>query len=107
MKNLFFAGQITGVEGYIESAASGIVAGINISRSLKGQSPLVFPVETIIGALCHYITSSNHDNFQPMKSNFGILPSLNQKVRSKKERSKFLAERSLSAINKILVEALY
>jgi len=103
-KDLFFAGQITGVEGYIESAASGIVAGQNLSRSLKGENPLVFPLETIIGALCGYITSANPDNFQPMKSNFGILPPLNLKVRSKKERNSLLAERSFSAIDKIVAE---
>ncbi|HHW02878.1 MAG TPA: FADH(2)-oxidizing methylenetetrahydrofolate--tRNA-(uracil(54)-C(5))-methyltransferase TrmFO [Thermoanaerobacterales bacterium] len=103
-KDLYFAGQLTGVEGYIESAASGIVAGINISRSLEGKNPLVFPTETVIGALCHYITSANPDNFQPMKSNFGILSPLDRKVGSKKEKNRILADRSLSAI-KLLVEA--
>lgn len=102
VKNLFFAGQITGVEGYIESAASGIVAGINICRALKGMEPLIFPAETVTGALCQYITSANPENFQPMKSNYGILPPLNQKVRSRKERNILFAQRSLAAIDNIL-----
>lgn len=101
IENLFFAGQITGIEGYIESAASGIVAGINISRSLMGESPKVFPLDTVMGALCHYITSADPDNFQPMKANFGILSPLNKKFRSKKERYLALAERSLSTIKKL------
>jgi len=99
---LFFAGQITGVEGYIESAASGIIAGINAVRFIKGLKPIVFPTETIIGALCRYITSANADNFQPMKANFGIVPPLNIKVKSKKERNVKLAERSLSQIEKFI-----
>lgn len=103
-KDIYFAGQITGVEGYIESAASGIVAGINISRAIKGGCPLMFPAETVIGALCQYITSANPENFQPMKSNFGILSPLDRKASSRKERNMFLASRSLSVIDRVLTE---
>ncbi|MCR4430494.1 MAG: FAD-dependent oxidoreductase, partial [Tepidanaerobacteraceae bacterium] len=103
-KDIYFAGQITGVEGYIESAASGIVAGINISRAIKGGCPLMFPPETVIGALCQYITTANPENFQPMKSNFGILSPLGRKASSRKERNMFLASRSLSAIDRVLTE---
>jgi len=99
---LFFAGQITGVEGYIESAATGIVAGINAVRFVKKLKPIEFPVETVIGALCQYITSANPDNFQPMKANFGILPPLNIRLKSKKDRNLKLAERSLIQIEKCL-----
>ena len=70
--NLFFAGQMTGVEGYVESAASGLVAGINASRLIKGEPPLVFPRETAIGSLAHYVTSADPNHFQPMNINFGL-----------------------------------
>lgn len=97
-RGLFFAGQITGVEGYIESAAAGIVAGINASRYMRGEKTLVFPEQSLIGSLCRYITSSVPEHFQPMKSNFGILPPLNQRVRSRKERNEKLAQRALDSL---------
>ena len=75
-KKLFFAGQITGVEGYIESTASGLVAGLNAARVLMNLEPFIFPKETIIGALCAYITKADPKYFQPMKSNFGLLPEI-------------------------------
>lgn len=99
---LFFTGQITGVEGYIESAASGIVAGINLKRFMTGRQLLELPGETVIGALCHHITHSSGDNFQPMKANFGILPPLTTRIRSKKERNLALSQRSLAALDLIL-----
>lgn len=102
LNGLFFAGQITGVEGYIESAASGIVAGLNMKRLLKGQEPIVIPPESIIGALLNYITSCNPLNFQPMKANFGILPSLPNKVKDKKLRNKLFCQRALQSITKIV-----
>lgn len=97
-EGLFFAGQITGVEGYIESAASGIVAGLNIARFYNGKPLITFPKETMIGALCHYITTANQTDFQPMKSNFGILPPLEKKIRSKKDRKLMMSKRSLEIL---------
>lgn len=103
-KGLFFAGQITGVEGYIESAAAGIVAGINTSRYSRGEEPLFFPEESLIGALCRYITSAEPEHFQPMKSNFGILPPLNQRIRSRNEKNKQLTGRALNSLSKFIRE---
>jgi methylenetetrahydrofolate--tRNA-(uracil-5-)-methyltransferase len=94
---IFFAGQITGVEGYIESAAMGLMAGIQASRFIKGQNPLTPSQTTMIGALLSFITSSFSSSFQPMNANFGILPALDSSVR-KKERKKAYADRALSAI---------
>ena len=99
---IFFAGQITGVEGYIESAASGIMAGKNMARSLKGQKTLILPETTMIGALSRYISDEYVTNFQPMGCNMGILPELPERIRDKKIKYTMLAERSLEAIkNKI------
>lgn len=96
-----FAGQITGVEGYIESAASGIWAGISLARELEGQEPIVLPRVTMLGALMNYITDKNVKDFQPMGSNMGILPPLEEKIRDKQERYAALARRSLEAMDKI------
>ncbi len=96
--NIFFAGQITGVEGYVESIASGLIAGINAVKELKKQEKIVFPKETVIGALMEYISSPN-DKFQPMNANFGILPPLEEKIKDKKKRYEKMAERSLENIN--------
>ena len=101
-KGLFFAGQITGVEGYIESAATGIIAGINMKRFINRQEYINVPRETIIGALCNYISSSNPEHFQPMKANFGILPPLLAGTLSKKERNKLLSERALRELKSIV-----
>jgi len=95
--NLFFAGQLTGVEGYIESASTGIVAGINAVRLIKGRQPLLFPENTAIGALCHYITSVT-GVFQPMNINFGLLPPLQAKFPNKKERARAYSARALKEI---------
>lgn len=92
---LFFAGQITGVEGYMESAASGIIAGINAARRIKGQAASVPPRETITGALCRHVGESTSADFQPMGSSFGLLPALDEKIRDKKLRYEALAQRSL------------
>ncbi len=97
--NIFFAGQLSGVEGYMESAASGIIAGINAVRRLKGEEPLVLPKFTMIGALLGYITDQTVENFQPMGANFGILPPLEEKIRDKRERYMALAQRSLKWFN--------
>jgi len=93
--NIFFAGQLSGVEGYMESAASGILAGINAAAKLFGKEPLILPKFSMIGALVGYITDSTVENFQPMGANFGVLPSLDVKIRDKRERYAALSERSL------------
>ena len=100
--NLFFAGQITGVEGYMESASSGILAGINARKRINGQAPLILPRETMIGALSHYISDESVTKFQPMGANFGILPGIEPHIRDKKERYAALARRSLQNIEEIL-----
>lgn len=100
-RNIFFAGQITGVEGYIESAASGLVAGINAARQLKGMDDIIFPATTVMGALAHYISNPANTRFQPMNSNFGILEPLGERIRDKKEKYRRMAERSLNAIKGI------
>lgn len=95
---LFFAGQITGVEGYMESAASGIMAGMNVVRRLRGESTLVLPRETMIGALSRYISEGGQNEFQPMGANFGILPALEEHIRDKKARYEALANRSIKIL---------
>lgn len=96
--NLWFAGQITGVEGYMESAASGIMAGINAARAIKGEPPLILPRETMIGALSHYISDESVVNFQPMGSSMGLLPTLDTHQRDKRMRYQMLSERALAAL---------
>ena len=98
--NIYFAGQITGVEGYVESIASGLVAGINAYNKINGNKKMTFSAETVIGALAKYIASPN-DNFQPMNANFGILPELEEKIRDKKKRYEELSKRSLEEMSKI------
>lgn len=99
--NIFFAGQITGVEGYVESIASGLSAGINVVNVYKNKDVIEFSEETVIGALSKYISTPNK-RFQPMNANFGILPPLEEKIRDKHERYRKMAERSLSNITKML-----
>ncbi len=93
--DLFFAGQITGVEGYMGNAASGLVAGLNAARVLKDEPPLVFPPTTLLGALCRYVTHADPRTFQPMKAAFGLLPPLDQPPRDKRRRNAAYAERAL------------
>ncbi len=95
-ESLFFAGQITGVEGYMESASSGILAGINAARLIKGEAPLILKNTTMMGALAEYISSSPSKDFQPMGANFGVLPPLETKIRDKRERYAALSARGLS-----------
>ncbi len=97
-KSLFFAGQITGVEGYVESAAMGLLAGRNAARYLNGNAPWNPPSTTAIGGLTQYISGFQGKNFQPMNVNFGIVAPLEQRV-PKKEKNKLLAERALAVIN--------
>ncbi|MBQ5810468.1 MAG: methylenetetrahydrofolate--tRNA-(uracil(54)-C(5))-methyltransferase (FADH(2)-oxidizing) TrmFO [Clostridia bacterium] len=99
--NIFFAGQLSGVEGYMESAASGIVAATNAIARLEGREPLILPKFTMIGALLGYITDAGTENFQPMGANFGILPSLEEHIRDKKERYFALSKRSLEWYNNL------
>lgn len=99
--DLFFAGQMTGVEGYVESAASGLVAGLNAAHLVQGKELIKFSNETAIGSMAHYITNTNADNFQPMNANFGIFADLPVRIKSKKERNEMHANRALETIRKI------
>lgn len=101
-KSIFFAGQITGVEGYIESAASGIMAGLNMSRKLLGRQMLVLPPTTMIGALSRYISDESVVNFQPMGCNMGILPEFPERIRDKKEKYEAIAARGLADLDEYL-----
>ncbi|WP_038828238.1 FADH(2)-oxidizing methylenetetrahydrofolate--tRNA-(uracil(54)-C(5))-methyltransferase TrmFO [Bacillus subtilis] len=99
--DLFFAGQMTGVEGYVESAASGLVAGINAAKLVLGEELVIFPHETAIGSMAHYITTTNQKNFQPMNANFGLLKELPVKIKNKKERNEQYANRAIETIQTI------
>ncbi|MEC1678777.1 FADH(2)-oxidizing methylenetetrahydrofolate--tRNA-(uracil(54)-C(5))-methyltransferase TrmFO [Bacillus mojavensis] len=99
--DLFFAGQMTGVEGYVESAASGLVAGINVAKLVLGEELVTFPQETAIGSMAHYITTTNQKNFQPMNANFGLLKELPVKIKNKKERNEQYANRAIETIQTI------
>lgn len=101
-KRIFFAGQITGVEGYMESASSGIMAGLNAARYLLGKEPLVLPNTTVTGALARYISDETVTNFQPMGANFGMLPPLPEKIRDKSERYNAIAERGVRDLEEYL-----
>ena len=103
-KDLFFAGQLTGVEGYMESASSGIVAGINAVRVIKNLPTLSFPVDTMIGALSAYISDPTVKKFQPMGANLGILPELTQRPRDKRERAAAYAARALDSMTQYIKE---
>ncbi|MCL4803113.1 MAG: methylenetetrahydrofolate--tRNA-(uracil(54)-C(5))-methyltransferase (FADH(2)-oxidizing) TrmFO [Anaerolineae bacterium] len=101
--DLFFAGQIVGVEGYVGNAGTGLLAGINAARFLLGQNPVILPPTTMLGALCHYVTHSAVKDFQPMKANFGILPPLPPRP-GKEERGRHYAERALTAMRRFARE---
>lgn len=103
-ESLFFAGQLTGVEGYMESAAAGIVAGRALARRLAGKEPRPLPVDTMLGALCHYISDPTVTDFQPMGSNMGILPPLAERERNKELRYTKMAERAISSLRRYLEE---
>jgi methylenetetrahydrofolate--tRNA-(uracil-5-)-methyltransferase len=94
---LFFAGQITGVEGYMGNIATGLLAGINAARLHHHEEPIALPQTTMLGALCHYVTHASLKDFQPMKANFGILPALDTTSKpGKRERARVHAERALA-----------
>ncbi|MER3124910.1 FADH(2)-oxidizing methylenetetrahydrofolate--tRNA-(uracil(54)-C(5))-methyltransferase TrmFO [Bacillus pumilus] len=99
--DLFFAGQMTGVEGYVESAASGLVAGINAARFVKGEELVTLPEETAIGSMAYYITSTNKKSFQPMNANFGLLKDLGVRIKNKQERYAEYAKRAIETIQTI------
>ncbi len=99
--DLFFAGQITGVEGYMGNIATGLLAGVNAARLRQGEEPLTLPPTTMLGALCHYVTHADLKDFQPMKANFGILPPLEARIH-KRERGKAYAERALTTLHTLL-----
>lgn len=103
--NVFFAGQITGVEGYMESASSGIIAGINAYRRLNGEDTVLLPETTMLGSLSRYIADDTVKDFQPMGANFGILPELINRPRDKKERGQAYADRSLNDL-KLFLESV-
>ncbi len=104
-ENLFFAGQITGVESYMGNIATGLLAGWNAARLLHGQAPLSLPTTTIFGSLCHYVTHASPADFQPMKANFGILPPLNTNERlNKRKRAAAYAQRALEDLETFLSE---
>jgi methylenetetrahydrofolate--tRNA-(uracil-5-)-methyltransferase len=104
--SLFFAGQMTGVEGYVESAAAGLIAGINAGRLAKGLSCLTFPEETALGGMAAYITAADFKHFQPMNANFGLFPPLGEKIKNKKLKYEKLADRALEAIGRFADEQL-
>ncbi len=100
---VFFAGQITGVEGYVESAASGLMSAIYLERKLAGKEQILISEKTVLGSLARYITTENKD-FEPMNANFGILPPTDRVIRDKAERKRFMAERSLSCVDDFIKE---
>ncbi|GGG12469.1 methylenetetrahydrofolate--tRNA-(uracil-5-)-methyltransferase TrmFO [Paenibacillus abyssi] len=95
---LMFAGQMTGVEGYVESAASGLIAGINAGRMARGLEPLVLPAETALGSMAEYITTADFKHFQPMNANFGLFPPLDKRIKNKKEKYEAIANRALEKL---------
>lgn len=101
-----FAGQMTGVEGYVESCASGFLAGIELARRLKGQAPLDLPRETAIGALGLYVSNESVADFQPMNVNFGIIPPLDHRVKGKRNKNAELSQRSLAILDTMKEEVL-
>lgn len=104
-KDLFFAGQITGTEGYTESIASGLLAGINMARLLNGEELLELPKDTMLGALTHYITNPEHTNFQPINSNWGIVPPVDlpkKERKNKKLKGELMAKRAIESLKSIL-----
>lgn len=100
--HLFLAGQMTGVEGYVESTAAGFAAGLNLARYMRGDSPVAFPETTALGALLHYIATADARYFQPMNINFGLLPPMSGKIRPKFKRYQAVALRSLRDLNRFI-----
>jgi methylenetetrahydrofolate--tRNA-(uracil-5-)-methyltransferase len=97
-EKIMFAGQISGVEGYVESASMGLLAGINMANLIQNKSAFVFPSETAIGALAAYISRESTGNFQPMNVNFGLMPGIDERIRDKRQRNRRIAEQSLKKL---------
>ena len=106
MPRIAFAGQMTGVEGYVESCASGFLVGVETARWLLGQPPMDFPRETAIGALGLYVSNESVTQFQPMNINFGIMPPLDHRVKGKRNKNAELSQRSLAIIQQVKQEVL-
>ena len=106
MPRIAFAGQMTGVEGYVESCASGFLVGVETARRLLGQAPMDFPRETAIGALGLYVSNESVTQFQPMNINFGIMPPLDHRVKGKRNKNAELSQRSLAIIQQVKQEVL-
>ena len=102
--DLFFAGQMTGVVGYVESAASGLLAGMNAGRLARGMDPVVLPPETTLGSMANYITTADFKHFQPMNANFGLFPPLGTRMRSKKDKNDAIANRALDALDRYVAD---
>ncbi len=102
-RDLFFAGQISGVEGYLESAASGLISGINAARLAREMPPLIFPATTGLGALSRYISSADATNYQPTNIAFGLMPPLAHEIRDKRQRKAALVRRALDDLEAFLV----
>jgi methylenetetrahydrofolate--tRNA-(uracil-5-)-methyltransferase len=100
--DLFFAGQITGVEGYMGNIATGLLAGVNAARLIRGMNPLALPPMTMLGALCDYITHAEMKYFQPMKANFGILPIVDRKIRGSRERAMVHVKRAVPDLDNFI-----
>ena len=105
-KDVIFAGQMTGVEGYTESAASGILAAINLDRLLNGKEPVVPPSTTVLGGLYRYLGGNGSSNFQPMNSNWGLVDPLKERIRNKKQKRQMLAKRAPRSNSLILSDLL-
>ena len=101
--NIYFAGQITGVEGYVESISSGLVAGLNVANKILGKEKIEFPQNTMIGALANYIATPNK-KFQPMNANFGILPELGERIKDKKVKYGYFAHRAIETLKQVKIE---
>jgi methylenetetrahydrofolate--tRNA-(uracil-5-)-methyltransferase len=104
-EGVFFAGQITGSEGYAAAAAGGFVAGTNAARAVRGEPPLVFPETTMIGALFRYVTCAAAREFQPMRPNFGLMPPLESEIRGQRRRHQAYAERALKDLETFVADA--
>ncbi len=104
MPDVFFAGQITGVEGYMESAASGIIAGINAARRFMGREGILLPEDTMTGALSRYVAFSEAKNFQPMGAAIGLLPPPEEKIRDKRERYARICDKALASLDAYIKE---